>query len=512
MQMYTEQLARALLNELFHSRRLVVLLFVALSAAALGLGLIWPKSFTASTSILVDDRNIVQPLMQGTAVTTEISDRGRNAREVIYGRKIMDQILEYGGWLANHPTAEERERLIEEIKKRTAITPIGRNIIKIDYRDSNANRALRTTQKFAELFIQESIVAKAAESSAAFDFIDKQAQEYQDKLTRTEEQLAQLRSANLEARAGTESEVTARISELQRRIESSTQDLQEGEIKVAALEKQVSGEVEVTTAATREGQFRVRLAELQARLDTLRLSYLDTYPDIVQVKQQIHDLTEGINAERERREQNRRSGVAESDQAALNNPVYQQLRRELSQAKLTVEALKGRIADSQQRLQQEMGRGRLLHMGDARLAEVTRDYQVNRDIFQDLLRRRENARVSMNLDVERQGPTLKIQEPATLPLAPSGLNFWQFVAGGIVLGVLIPLGLLIVRLNLDPRIRMASAISSQHKVAVVAVVPHMWAPKELKNLRLEIMALLLAVGGTVAMSALVSVLRVLKVL
>lgn len=512
MQMQTEQMAKALMNELFHSRRLVAGLFVVLNVVALACGLIWPKSYTASTSILVDERTIVQPLMQGTAVPTEVVDRGRNAREVIFGRKIMDQILEHGGWLASHPTAEERERLIEEIKKRTTIVPVGRTIIKIEYRDSDADRAFRTTQKFAELFIQESIAAKAAESSAAFNFIDKQAQEYQDKLTRTEEQLAELRSANLDARAGTEAEVTARISELQTRIERATQELREAEIKGSALEKQVSGEVEVTTAVTREGQFRARIGELQSRLDTLRLSYLDTYPDIVQIKQQIRDLTDGINAERQRREQTRRSGPTETDQAALNNPVYQQLRRELSQNQLTIEGLRARIADAQQRLQQEMARGRLLHIGDARTAELTRDYQVNRDIFQDLLRRRENARVSMNLDVERQGPTLKIQEPATLPLAPSGLNFWHFVAGGLVLGLLLPAGLLMTRLNLDPRIRISSAISTQHKVQVVAVIPHMWAPKELRNLRMEIMALSFAVGGTVTMSIVASALRVLKVL
>src|SRR5262249_54416409 len=229
-------------------------------------------------------------------------------------------------------------------------------------------------------------------------------------------------------------------------------------------------------------------------------------------KQQMHDLNEGIKAEREKREQNRRTGFAESDPSTLNNPVYQQLRRELSQNQLAVEALKQRIGDSQLRLQQEIARGRLLHMGDARQADLTRDYQVNRDIFQDLLRRRENARVSMNLDVERQGPTLKIQEPATLPLAPSGLNFWHFVAGGILLGVLIPVGLLTARLNIDPRIRISNAIAAQHKVAVVAVVPHMWAPRDLKALRLEITALLFAVAGTVGTSAVISALRVLKVL
>ena len=40
---------------------------------------------------------------------------------------------------------------------------------------------------------------------------------------------------------------------------------------------------------------------------------------------------------------------------------------------------------------------------ESALAELTRDYEVNRDIYQDMLRRRENARVSMELDRERRG-------------------------------------------------------------------------------------------------------------
>jgi hypothetical protein len=142
---------------------------------------------------------------------------------------------------------------------------------------------------------------------------------------------------------------------------------------------------------------------------------------------------------------------------------------------------------------------------------VTRDYQINREIYQDLLRRRENARVSMNLDRDRQGSTFRIQEPATLPLYPSGLRFGHFVLGGILLGILIPLGLLYARLQLDPRIRIGSSISRMHKVPIVAVVPHLWTPREIKALRWELPLLKLAVGATVAVSVALSVLRVIMV-
>jgi polysaccharide chain length determinant protein (PEP-CTERM system associated) len=509
--MSPEQIARALISESFHSRRLVVLIFVVVNAVLLVAGLQWPKVYTASTSILVDEKNIIQPLMQGAAVATDATDRSKNAREVIFGRKIMDRVLDHAGLLNSQPAAEEQELIIEGIKKRTTIATVGRNIIRIEYRDDDPERTFRVTEKFAELFIQESIAAKAAESGAAFNFIEDQTQEYHDKLTRTEQELKELRSASVDARSGSDVEVNTRLSALYARIESASQELREAEVKGALLERQVSGEAETTAALTLEGNYRARIGELQSRLDTLRLSYHDTHPDIVQIKQQIQNLTDGINAQRVRREQTKKSGGVELDEGAVNNPIYQQLRRELSQNQGTIDALKARIEEAQRQLQNEVSRGKRMHSGDARLAELTRDYQINRDIYQDLLRRRENARVSRNMDRDRQGLSFKIQEPATLPLAPTGPRFWHFVLSGMLLGVLIPLGLLYVRLQLDPRIRIGTAISGTHKVPIAAIVPHLWTPSGLRGLRWELALLTLAVGATLTMSAVLSFLRMTKV-
>src|SRR5882672_2469734 len=198
MQLSPEQLTRTLLNETFNSRRFLVATFVFVNVALLTAGLLWPKAYTASTSILVDERTIIQPLMQGAAVATDALDRSRNAREIIFGRKIMDSILEYGGWRVSNPNVEERSLLIDDIKKRSFVNTSGKNILRIEYKDEQPERAFRVTEKFAELFMQESIAAKGAESRAAFAFIDQQTQEYQEKLLRTEEALKELRSATLD--------------------------------------------------------------------------------------------------------------------------------------------------------------------------------------------------------------------------------------------------------------------------------------------------------------------------
>jgi polysaccharide chain length determinant protein (PEP-CTERM system associated) len=512
MQVHPEQIVRTLVKEAFVARRLFVVVFVLVNAALLTAGLMWPKFYAASTSILVEDRNIIQPLMQGAAVATDVSDLTRNARELIYGRRIMDRILDHGGWSDTRPNAVEQEFLIEGIKRRTTVSNVGRNLVKIEYRDTDPERAFRVTQKFAELFIQEGVATRAAETRAAYEFIDKQAKEYEAKLAQSELEIRQMRGSNMDARPVSEVELSARLASLNTRIETTTMELREAEIRRDSLERQVSGEADVTAGITREGQTRARIGELQARLDTLRLSYLDTHPDVIQLKMQIQDLMKALESERRRPSQGERSGAGNMNESAMNSPIYQQLRRELSQAQVTVESLKARIAESQRLLREESQRGQGLRSGDARLADLTRDTQLNREIYQDLLRRRERARVSMSLDNDRQGLTFSIQEPATLPQAPKGPRFWHFVFGGLALGILVPFGLLFVRMQIDPRVRFGETIPKAHNVPVLATIPHLWSPDEVKHLSAELPVLKLVLVATVVVSAIISVLRMAQVL
>ena len=510
MKLNPDQFIPVLATEAFHHRKAVVAIFIAVNLLTLTLALLWPKGYTASTTILVEDKKIIQPLMQGAAVTTDVADRSRLARDVIFGRKIMNQILEDTGWLKDNPSPSEQEKIINNLIRQTKITNTGRDLIRIEYKDADPERAFKTTKKYADLFIAESLNAKAAESQAAFDFIDQQTEAYHAKLTKAEEQLKEFRSANLDARPGSDADIGTRLSALQLRIEQSTQDLQEAETKKKSIEKQLSGEAEVATVLSREGQYRARIGELQSQLETLRLNYHDTYPDIIRIKHQIEDLNEAIAEDRKQREEAKAAGRVTIDDSVINNPMYQQLKRDLSQVKITIDTLTARIAEARRELQMEVDLGKRVHTGEADLAELTRDYQVNRDIYQDLLRRRESARVSMNLDKEKQGLNIKIQEPAVLPLHPSGIRFIHFILGGIVLGIGIPFGLLYAKVEMNRRVNAGWAITEKCKLPLLAEVPHLWSPTEVQIVRRELAWQYLAIVGAMAVVVAVASLHVMK--
>ncbi|MEO8012136.1 MAG: hypothetical protein ABI650_10865, partial [Dokdonella sp.] len=165
----------------------LAVLFAAIAMAALALGIVWPRTYVASTTILAQSSDIIQPLLEGRAVATEVTDRAGIARQVIFSRKVLKDILEHGGWLADDPSPIMQDRLMEEIKDRTQVTSPRPELVQITYRDSDPHRTFKVTERFAEQFIQESKSTKERESREAFEFIESQVSDYHAKLTSAEE-------------------------------------------------------------------------------------------------------------------------------------------------------------------------------------------------------------------------------------------------------------------------------------------------------------------------------------
>lgn len=460
-----------LANEAHRRRVAMVVVFAAIALVALALGALWPKTYTSSTTILVQEDNIIQPLMEGRAVATGVTDRGRIAREVIYSRKILAAVLEEGGWLAAKPSLLEQERLAERLKAATVVRNGGENLIQISYKDSDPDRTFRVTRKFAEMFISESLAAKERESREAYEFIAARVEEYHRKLTGAEDRLKEFRAENQDARPGTATDVNTRIGELRQRIETAQTELSELQMRDRTVTEQLEGEAEISASQGRESQYRTRVVELQAELDRLLLSYTDDYPDVIRVRHQLEDLQNEIVAETARREASQAGGGSGNSNLVSINPLYQQLRSEQSTVRANSAALRARVAENEALLESELERGRRVADSEATLAELTRDYEVNRDVYQDLLRRRENARVSMSLDAEHRGLTFRIQEPAVLPQIPSGLRFMHFVLAGLGLGVALPLGLVFLATKVDPRVRSAAELSRELNVPLLVSVP-----------------------------------------
>lgn len=467
---FSDRKYHTLLNESFIHRRFVVFAFFIVLTLALIAGWSWPKTYTSSATIIVDEKNIIQPLMQGAAVATEVADRARLAREVIQSRKIMNRLIDATGLAQPGMSPVERERVIETVKRQTNIVNLGTNLIRVEFKDTDPVRAYQVNSKVVEFFLADNVGTKTKESESAFRFIDEQVKLYQEKLKRAEDNLRQFRAGAQRPRARNEA---AREDSLFERAEQARLEIKEAEIKRQSIERQLANEARVASESSRERELRVRLQTLQGQLNTLRLTYQDTYPDIVRIKGDIEETKRAIG-----QEQKQRGGDAIVLDEAGANQYHQRLVQDLAQADTQLAALRGRLAETERLIEADKEQGKKVGSGGITLSELMRDNEVNQSILDDLLKRREAARVSMNLDKERQGLSFRVYDEASMPVSPGGPQFFHFALAGLVLGIAVPVGLLYARLTVDARVRAPEIIPEHLRLPLLTVVPHLDSPEE----------------------------------
>jgi hypothetical protein len=84
----------------------------------------------------------------------------------------------------------------------------------------------------------------------------------------------------------------------------------------------------------------------------------------------------------------------------------------------------------------------------------------------------------MEMDRERRGLTMRIQDPAQMPVRPTGLRFMHFALGGIAAAVAVPLGLLFLLVRFDPRVRSPRQLERQGHYALLTIVPRYRTPRD----------------------------------
>jgi polysaccharide chain length determinant protein (PEP-CTERM system associated) len=327
--------------------------------------------------------------------------------------------------------------------------------------------------------------SQSRESNEAFEFIVTQVDTYRQKLVDSETRLQSFRARTTDARPGTENNLDARILDLRRKIEKTELEYAESYARAVSLSNELNKVASTADTVYRESQYLAQVGELRAEVDLLLLSYTDDYPDVVRIRRQIEDLKSLAASQKRQREiesKKIKSVVIGRETFVTNrssiSPIYQQLSGEASRAHAYADSLKSRLNHTRVLLKKELSRLNKTSKVESELAELSRDYQVNQDIYQDLLRRRESARVSMTLDKERQGVLYRIQEPASFPILPTGIRFMHFLIAGLLLGLMAPFVYLVGYLQVDPRVRLPSAISDGLDLPLLAVVPHMSMPHE----------------------------------
>lgn len=133
-----------------------------------------------------------------------------------------------------------------------------------------------------------------------------------------------------------------------------------------------------------------------------------------------------------------------------------------------LEAEKGEIKVKIDELRERQSQLPRVDIGLQKLERAREALQKN---YTDLLNRMEEAERAFKLEKQNQGQQFKVLDPANLPTRAAGLGLIKLGGAGFALGILVGLGLALVRVMTDPHIYELDDLQRYVDVEVLAVIP-----------------------------------------
>lgn len=493
-------LPRSLMREARRRILLVAVLFAVVAYGTLAVGLLLPRTWECS-ALLVPDSTSIKPLMEGRMGSVTSDTQLAVMIQAVQTRKIMREMLAFGGWLKPKLLPAEEELLLATLKSHLHIENTREAMIRISYRDDDPKRTFLITNKMVEIMIREAANAKRTSSRETYEFIEKQVKEYRDELAIAHEKLLAYYRSQGAPVAATGPDGTTEDTSAQRHGTGGSQSPRMSAEEIAKLraeEATLIAQLARARAASpssdesrhAEEQLRTRVEQMTFDYERLASTYTELHPDVVRKKHDLEMLRADLRRLEAARLEIEKAGTATS---ALDDQVTRAARSRLEEVRALLAPTSKRSprrrpssptppsSVAEANLDPDMKT-----VGqDSKLSELLRRYEATRDVYQDLLKKREAARLSLDLDVERSSVILRVQEPATMPVIASGLRVMHKSLIGMVLAVLAPLGVLFAMVSFDGRVRSAEQIEHLAQVPVLVSIPYAPSGEELGRARMR---------------------------
>jgi polysaccharide chain length determinant protein (PEP-CTERM system associated) len=335
-------------------------------------------------------------------------------------------------------------------------------------------------QSLITLFVESSLGDKRKDANMAKQFLDEQIKQYEETLVTSENSLKEFKQKNMGVMPGDDKDFYGRMTEMAGALNQARLELRELENAREAIKTQMAGEqpillpdMESDGERGLEGysnpELEARIQGLERNLDSLRVKFTEQHPDIISTKRVIAELK--AQKEREAKEAGELARSKEADakaaaaaggndrlpsSALLNqNPFFQQLKASMADSEAKAAAMRVRVQEYESRLEALKALANQVPQVEADLKQLSRDYEINKKNYEELLARRQRAILSGDMESATGGLDFRIIDPPRVPSRPSDPNRPLLASlvllGGLASGMLFALVLSQVRQTFHDR-------------------------------------------------------------
>jgi len=425
-----------------------------------------PKVYNARTLILLQPQRVPTNYVQSIA-PVDLDSRINTLSQQILSRTNLEKIINEFK-LYSEPKTENMfmEDKIESMRKKIIVDVTrsgGRrgvtNSFSISFKEKDPEKVMKITNALANYFIGENLKTREAQAIGTSDFLDDELSTMRKRLEEVEQALKDYREAYM---GGLPEQLESNLrilDRMQEQLIERRQNITDAKSRLIAIENEISqGQSLQPEGAVGTGD-TLNLDQLNAQLKQLQSRYTDQHPDIIRLKERIADLEK-------------------EPLSPVRNNQIEDIKRE-------IKTLAGEISDIQKQVKIYEVRVEETPKREQELLSLKRDYDNINETYNSLLERKLEAELAVNLEKKQQGEQFRILDPAKRPERPSDPDmkklFMFFIAAGLGIGG----GLVFLLEYLDTSFRKPNDIESYLGLSVLATVPVILHPRDVRMKRLN---------------------------
>ncbi len=425
----------------------IVVPTVILPLVTYGLSLLLKDRYTSQTLVLVEQQKVPDSFVR-PVITEDLNARLSTMQEQILSRTRLQPIIERFGLYAGEKIPMDDK--VERMRKAISVTPV-RSVVtatnglpgfSIAFTADDARLAQQVCGEIASMFMSENLRAREQTAQGTTEFLRAQLEEAKRKLDDQDRKLAAFQRQYIGQLPGQEQMNFGIYEGLNKQLEANTQALnrlqQDKTYAETMLNQQIAAwkSMQSTNSPVTLEQ---QLAALQSQLVSLEGRYTADHPDVLKAKRDIELLKKKLS-------DTPPPAPEQNENAVKIEPAsVQQLRAQVRNLELSVQEKLREQQNIQKQIKVYAARIEMSPKVQEQYKSITRDYNTALGFYNELLAKKNQSEMATDLEKRQQGEQFRVMDPPNLPATPTYPNRMMFaaggLAGGLVLGVLLALGL-----------------------------------------------------------------------
>ena len=381
-----------------------------------------PNQYSAKAVVYIDTTSVITPLLKGLAPETDTQNELAVMSRVLLSRANLLTVIRETDMDLEINSPEERELLVEELARTIKLKGGERNsrrgsdadIYEISYQSNSPDRVYQIVSNLLNTMIENTLNATRTDTVTAQKFLDTQIAEYEQRLTIAEQRLAEFKKANVGYMPDEQGNYYARLQRAQEDVTSIRSSIRLAEQRISELNKQLKGETPLLDSDSFQSATALKLRQYQEQLDTLLNQYTNQHPDVIALTAIIEELKANQDSG------NSEIAAVSTGETVEFNPVYQQIKVDMSKASIELGTLKIQLAEQLDYVEKLKASIDIIPEVEAKLSKLNRDYEVTRERYLNLVERRESAILAQNAGRSASDVTFRVIEQPIVPVRPSG--------------------------------------------------------------------------------------------